>query len=454
MEPLGTYDVAVIGAGVAGIVAAIRSAREGASTVLLEASSFLGGLVTGGRLTKPSGVINGGVFAELLERCVELGAADREIRRSYWGAYTGSFDSETMQRAIVEALDDAGVEVLFRVPVVAAMVDDHRIREVVVQGKSGRRSVSAAVFVDSSGDGDLATLAGVSSEIGRASDHRVQPMTAYVRVVNVDLPRFVDDCRAHPDDITDLVLPDGPGRMNQDYVLNFLATGFRKRIAQARSEGFEWIIPKDQITFKSGLIPGELNLNVTRFHGDGLDDRVLSRAEIVLRQQAYCAFDFLRRYVRGFEDAIFLEVAPKLGVRETRRIKGRYLLTEADVRGGVRLPDSIGLCNAPISAHDPEGDKTILEGVGRGYTIPLGCLQPLGVSGCFVAGRCISVDEVAFASTRNVPACATTGEAAGVAAALCACTLVDTNNVPIDQIQMRLKDCGVLLGLDNEELAG
>jgi hypothetical protein len=453
LEVFGAYDVAVVGAGVAGVMAAVRAASEGARTLLVEASPFLGGLVTGGRLTKPSGVVNGGVFAELLDRCAERGAADREVRRSYWGAYTGSFDSEAMQRAIIETLEDVRVDVLFRAPVVEVRTEEHRLREIVLQVKSGRKSVIAKVFVDSSGDGDLAALAGVPFAIGRASDHRVQPMTAYVRVVNVDIPRFVEDCRAHPDDLSDLVVPAGAGERNEDYILNFVATGFRKRIAQAQAEGFNWIIPKDHITFKSGLIPGELNLNVTRFHGNGLDERVLSRAELVLRQQAYCAFDFVRRYVRGFEKAIFLEVAPKLGVRETRRIIGRYVLTEADVRGERRFGDSIGLCNAPFSAHDPDGDKSTLESTGNGYTIPLRCLQPLRLSGCFVAGRCISADEVAFTSTRNVPACATTGEAAGLAAAFCARTGADTNDVPLIALQQQLERSGVQLGLHGEVLA-
>ena len=119
--------------------------------------------------------------------------------------------------------------------------------------------------------------------------------------------------------------------------------------AGSKCRRFRWIVPKNYITLKAGLIPGELYINVTRFHGNALDDRTLSRAEIEIRKQTYCAFDFLKQYVKGFENSIFLEVAPKLGVRVTRRIKGCYVLTEVDVRGEARFDDAIGLCNSLLA---------------------------------------------------------------------------------------------------------
>jgi hypothetical protein len=446
MEMFGSYDVVVVGAGITGVVAAIRAAREGAKTLLLEGSGSLGGLVTSGRLTKPSGVINGGVFAELLARCANYGAADTTTRASYWGAYTGSFDSETLQRVIIEAIEEAKVEVLLRAQVVSAVKEGDTLRGLEIQTKSGRKLLLGKVFIDSSGDGDVAALAGAQFMLGRDKDGLTQPMTSYMRVLNVDIPALVKDCQAHRDDVRELTLPESGGEGNEDYVMIFVATGFSKRVEQAKQEGFQWIIPRENMTLKAGLIPGELNINVTRFHGNGLDDRVLSRAEIEIRKQSYCAFDFLKKYVAGFENAIFLEVAPKLGVRETRRIRGQYVLTEADVRGQMRFKDAIGLCNAPISYHDPDGDKAVMQSVESGYGIPLRCLVPESVNGLFMAGRCISVDEIAFASTRNLPACATTGEAAAVAAACCAKTGAITSALPAEEIQPLLQRSGVVLG--------
>lgn len=444
MELFGNYDVVVVGAGVTGTVASLRAARDGARTLLLEGSGVLGGLLTGGRLTKPTGLINGGVFKDLLERCAGYGGADTKTRESYWGAYTGAFDAEVMQRVIIEAMEEAGVEVLLRAQVVGAIMDGSTLRGLQIQTKSGSKLVLAKVFVDSSGDGDVAALAGVPFMIGRPSDGLTQPMTSYFRVINVDLPRLAADCRAHREDFTDFVVPEGD--RNEDFVMKLVVTGLTRRIAKAESEGFKWNIPKDHMTLKTGLIPGEINVNVTRVHGNALDDRTLSRAELEIRKQAYTAFDFLKRYVGGFEKAIFLEVAPKLGVRETRRIKGRYVLTEQDVRREARFGDAIGICNSPVDIHEPGGKRAVMDHVGTGYGIPFRCLVPETVDGLYVAGRCISADEVAFGSTRNVPACATTGEAAGAAAALAVRAGTSTSQVSVAAVQEQLLGSGVVLG--------
>jgi hypothetical protein len=449
MELFGEYDVVVVGAGVTGTVASLRAARDGARTLLLEGSGILGGLLTGGRLTKPTGLINGGVFKELLERCAGYGGADTKTRESYWGAYTGAFDAETMQRVIIEAMEEAQVEVLLRAQVVGTVMDGSILRGLKIQTKSGTKLVLAKVFIDSSGDGDVAALAGAPFMIGRPADGLMQPMTSYFRVINVDLPRLVEDCRAHRDDFTDFVIPEGT--RNEDFVMKFVVTGLTKRIAKAEREGFKWIIPKDHMTLKTGLIPGEINVNVTRVHGSGLDDRTLSRAELEIRKQAYTAFDFLQRYVGGFQNAIFLEVAPKLGVRETRRIKGHYVLTEQDVRNQARFDDAIGICNSPVDIHEPGGKTAVMDHVGTGYGIPFRCLVPEGIDGLYVAGRCVSADEVAFGSTRNVPACATTGEAAGAAAALAVRSATSAASVSVSDVQAALRENGVILGRTAEE---
>lgn len=446
MDLFGSYDVVVVGAGAAGIVTAIRSARAGARTLLAESTGVLGGLVTGGRLTKPTGLINGGTFNEMLERCAAYKGADNKVRESYWGAYTGAFDAETMQRVIIEMVEESGVEVLLRAQVVEAVKEGDELRGVVVRTKSGSRLILGKVLVDASGDGDVAALAGAEFMLGRPQDGLMQPITSYFRVLNVAVPALVAFCRGRPDDMWELVYPAEAGDRNEDYAMAVLATGFQQLIRDAQAEGFDWAVPKDHITLKTGLIPGEVSVNVTRFQGNALDDRTLSRAEIEIRKQAYCAFDFLKRYVGGFANAIFLEVAPKLGVRETRRIRGRYVLTEADVRGQARFVDAIGLCNSPVDVHEPGGSRAIMDNVGSGYGIPFRCLVPETVRGLLLAGRCISVDEVAFGSTRNVPACAMTGEAAAVAAAHCALNGIDLSDVPVEAVQHQLATDGVILG--------
>jgi hypothetical protein len=355
-----------------------------------------------------------------------------------------------MQRAIIEAMDECAVEVLLHAQIVGVETQDAALHALDVQTKSGLKRIHGKIFVDATGDGDLAALAGAKVMMGLGAEGTVQPMTAYFRVLNVNLPALAKDCLAHREDLSELVLPESHGERNEDFVMVFLATGFALRVAQARANGFRWIIPRNNLTLKAGLIPGELNVNVTRFHGNALDDRTRSRAELEIRKQAYCAFDFLKSYVDGFQQAIFLELG-RLGIRETRRIRGEYVLSEQDVRSGARFDDAIGLCNAPISYHDPASDKPVMESVGGGYGIPFRCLIPEGVTGVLVAGRCISADEIAFASTRNVPACAITGEAAGVAAEISARNQRTASLSDVSDIQAALRGNGVVLGRDQND---
>ncbi|MDB5522304.1 MAG: ribulose,5-biphosphate synthetase [Rhizobium sp.] len=452
MNLFGSYDVVVTGAGSSGIVAAIRAAREGANVLLLEGTGFLGGLITGGRLTKPTGLINSKIFHEMLDRCVGYKGADGRVRESYWGKYTGTFDAEVMQRVIIEMVEEAGVEVLLRANVVQTVMKHSAVHGLIIRTKSGESLVLAKAFVDASGDGDVAALAGADFMLGREADGLTQPITSYFRVLNVNVPALIADCEANRADMWEVVYPKEAGNRNEDYAMAVLLTGFQQRIKDKVAEGFDWIIPKDHITMKTGLIPGEISVNVTRFQGNGLDDRDLSRAEIEIRKQAYCAFDFLQRYVKGFEDAIFLEVAPKLGIRETRRVTGQYILTEADVRGNKRFDDAIGLCNSPVDVHEPGGSRAIMDHVGIGYGIPYRCLVPLKLDNILMAGRCISVDEIAFGSTRNVPACTMTGEAVAIAAALAAKRGVSTSQISASEVQARLRELGVWLGTPGEDV--
>jgi glycine/D-amino acid oxidase-like deaminating enzyme len=440
----GTCDVAVAGGGIAGVIAAIAAAREGAKTLLLEGGNFLGGIVTAGRLSKPTGLVDCGIFWEMLQRAAEQGGADTTTRQASWGPYTGLFDPEVMERVMLEMLETHGVEVLLRAQVTDVLVD-RCVKGVEVTVKSGRKVVLAGATVDATGDGDVAALAGAPFEMGRPSDGMTQPITSYVRLINVDTPKLARYLRDNAADFSDLVLPETLGDSPEDFVLNFFATGFYRVVRQAKEDG-QWWVPKDSVTVKGGMVPGEININATRFQGSGLDERTLSAAELALRKQAYNVLDFFRRYVPGCEKAVLLDIAPRMGVRETRRILGEYVLTADDVKSQRRFADSIALTCCPIDIHEPGGEGVVMIGVGKGYGIPYRCLLPKGVEGLLTAGRCISVDHVAFASTRNVPACALTGEAAGVAAALAARDGRSPRDLDVGRLQAALAARGIVLG--------
>ena len=178
MELYGSYDVVIVGAGISGVCASIKAQREGAKTLLVEGSGVLGGLITGGRQTKSTGLINGGIFQELLDRCVAYKGADPEIRSSYWGKYSGQFDAEVMQRVIVEVVEEAGVEILLYAPVTDAIKEGRRVKGIKIQAKSGPKLILGKVFIDCSGDGDLAVLAGAESMVGRKEDGLTQPISS------------------------------------------------------------------------------------------------------------------------------------------------------------------------------------------------------------------------------------------------------------------------------------
>lgn len=443
----GKYEVVVVGAGVTGIMAAVSAARAGSSVLLVESSSALGGNLTAGRQTKPTGHVVGGVYRELIDRVAERGAADPHGHQAAYGADGGIFDPEEMQRVIIETLDAEKVDVLLHARVTDAIVSPAgEVKGIEVGVKSGRRVVMADTVIDASGDGDVAALAGAKFHLGRESDGKTQPMSAYVRLLGVDLLQFAEYVRAHRDDFQQVTEPPGDPRDISQYVLRYMAIGLSKRIAQARADGFEWIVPKDHITVKAGLFPDEVNLNITRVFGNALDERDLSRAEIEVRRQGYSVFEFMRRYVPGFEKSRMLEVAPRLGVRESRRIMGDYVLTGEDVTHETRFPDAIGLCNSPVDIHDPDGQGAIMMTTGAGYGIPFRCLLPQGLDGLLVAGRCASVDHIAFGSTRNQPACATMGEAAGVAAAVAAKQGRSVRKLAVEDVQHVLRSRGIQLG--------
>lgn len=453
MKSLGSFDVVVCGAGVTGVVAAIAARREGANVLLIEGSGLLGGMITGGRLTKPQGVVQPGIYLEFLRKAAEYGGAKPDIRTAEYAAYSGIFDSEIMQRVIVEMLDESGVQVLLFAQITDVVKDKDKVIGVLVHTKQGGAIAFGSMFVDATGDGDVATYAGAEFQFGRGSDGLVQPMTCYFRISNVDFDALARDALSvEHEDLYSLQLPENWGEANSepDFSMSLYMRGFDKRIAKARQEGFNWILTQDMLVLKAGRLPGEINVNACRVHGNGLDPWERSRAVIELRKQAYCVLDFLCQYVRGFENASLLDVSPVLGVRETRRIVGEYVLTGDDVREDRRFEDSIGLCVAPIDIHDPVGGSMIIEPIGNGYALPFRCLVPKRIQGLLVAGRCLSVDPVAFGSARQSPVCAISGQAAGIAAAIASNSPV-VDRVDVKAVQRRLVELGVVLGTNSTE---
>jgi hypothetical protein len=446
-----TPDVLVVGGGIAGIMAALAAGRSGARTLLVERFGSLGGTGTAAMMSLfyVPYAASRGLVRELFDRLIARG-----------GAIPGEFvvyDAEMYKVTALEMLAEAGVDVLLHTLVSDVVTDGAAVRGIVVENKSGRQAILSRVTVDASGDADVAARAGAPYVKGREADGKMRPMTLIFRIGGVDVPRLVDYVRAHPEDVSPDPLQcmlDVDGQMVRIF-------GFFKLVEEAKARGELW---PDCYYFRvECVLPGRgvLTVNATRVYGvDGTKAEDLSRAEIETRHQMLQLAAFARKYIPGFERSFILDSASTIGVRETRRIRGGYVMTEDDILAGRHYPDVVAVDANQQNprqqgGHPPDGkeggpqDIEARELVARMfvYEIPYRCLVPEGVDDLLVAGRCISVDHHADVYTRNQGSCMATGEAAGVAAAVAVADGAAPRAVDVGRVQGGLGRLGVDLDL-------
>jgi 2-polyprenyl-6-methoxyphenol hydroxylase-like FAD-dependent oxidoreductase len=444
--PVGEpVDVLVVGGGPAGIAAAVAAARGGARTLLVERYGYLGGNLTAG-LVGPcmtSFSLDGteqlirGVFDELVRRMVELGQARHPSEIPASSAYCGfieyghdkvtPFEPEAVKVVAERMCAEAGVELLLHTFVADVRTEGDAVTGVVCANKSGLSLLPARVVVDCSADGDVAAAAGTRTETGRESDGLTQPMTLFFRVRGVDDETVERYVRAHPDDFRP----------------------FASIVAEATEAG-RFPAPRRGVGMYKTLRPGVWRINTTRILGrDGTDARDLTAAEQEGRDQVHRLIRFFREELPGFADCELLDTASTIGVRETRRIVGDYVLSLADLQSGRHFDDVVALCGYPVDIHDPTGAGGGVDdsyGTANAYEIPYRSLVPQRVQQLLVAGRCLSATHEALAAIRVMPPAFATGEAAGAAAAIAVRLGVAPRDVPIDELQRSLLAGGAYLG--------
>lgn len=436
----GEFDVVVLGGGPAGIMAAAAAARAGRSTLLVEGYGFLGGMGTAAGVTNFCGLhanVHGqvqqvvhGLADTLLARMEALGGL-REPHLLFGNRIAAqAYDNVAFKLAADDLVTGSGAQVLFHAQAVGVLMQaSDTIEALLIETKSGRHAVIGKVFIDCSGDGDLAAHAGAAFEKGRDSaggEEMMYPSTMF-RMHGVD-PVRAGDAWNH----------------------------FGALMDKAEREGRKF--PRKTPIIRPQKNPAEWRANVTQLANadgspvDGTDARQLSDAELLGRRQIVDFFGFLRAEAPGFEHSYLLEIAPQVGVRETRRVLGDYQLTEQDVLGCASFDDTIGVNGWMVEEHVAGNISFKWQDIPncRGFNhLPYRMLLPRGQSNLLVAGRCASMTHGGQSAARVSGACFVMGQAAGAAAAMAIAQGIAPRQIDVPALQRELAAAGAYLGQDH-----
>ncbi len=447
------YDVVVIGGGVSGCIAAIASARAGASTLVVERYGFLGGMLTaagvGPMMTFHAGdkQVVRGIPDELIETLKEMGASPGHITDTIgYASSLTPFDTEAMKYVIEHKHIEAGGEMLYHSIFTGCTVEENKLKSVQLWTKSGFMEIEADVFVDATGDGDVSVRAGVPYEYGRKLDGLAQPMTMKARIGNVDLSKVKEYMKNNPKEFFALdweTIQKTP---------RLSVSGFYSKLKEAQNNG-DLNYPRDKVLFFQNNNPNEVILNMTRILKlNATDSYDLTLGEIEGRKQVKESVDFLRKYIPGFEECYLVSTGPQIGIRETRRIKGVYTLTADEMMDNVMFPDAIAMGGYPFDIHSPDGasnDDKFLK-PGTYYSIPYRIMVNNQVDNLITTGRCVSAEHEAASSLRVSPIAMALGHAAGVAAAVTAKEKKAAKDISIEEVRNILLKQGAFLTPINE----
>ena len=412
-------DVLVVGAGTSGCSAAVAAARRGMRVVIVDRYGFLGGTATAAMVGCLCGVytcspntvtVVAGHLREITDRL-------EERRSGYKLKHRYQLDHEVLKLVLDRWLSEAGVEILFQTQVVEAIVEDGTVRGVVIETKGGRGAIRAAVVIDSSGDADVVARAGGRFEKSPTSELQAPSLVFTMAGVDIERATAVPEAEV-------------------------------SRLLRAATESGEFSFNR----FSGGFSPvppeGKVHMNITRIvNVDGTDPDDLNRAYLEGRRQVDEYARFALKCLPGFEHAYIDQIAPQLGVRETRRVVGEYVLTVDDVLGARAFTDAICRGAWPVEIHPNDGTGTTrihLDGDSY-YQIPYRCLVPAELEGVLVTGRCISTTHEAQGSTRVMGPGIATGQAAGTAAALAVRAGLTVRRADVPALQGELERAGALI---------
>lgn len=453
------WDVVVIGGGSAGIAAATAAARNGARTLLVDAGPMIGGeLLSGipidGCLNTRGEWVVGGFLNDLIAEADRMGGYIGPLFdwRTIWVVCA---DPEILKIAVMKLVHASGAKILlysFAEDVVVG--PDGLVEGVIVVNKMQRTLLTANVFIDCSGDGDIAYFAGAPCVKG-GTGGELQPVSLVFRMQGVDAPALLEWVRTHPEDVA---VGENPWikKTREECIAEIVKRGQPKVFIKGNGPTVSAAVAKGRM-YPTSLVASnpvsvqrkEVSLNTTRVAGiDATRTDNLSNALPELMSQVWTCMDFLRESIPGYEKAYFAGLAPRIGIRETRRIVGEKVLAAEDVRNALKREDGIGKGAHHIDVHGA-GSAQLREPIrdGGSYDIPFGCLIPKNTRNLLVAGRCFSADREAHGAARVMGTCMAMGQAAGTAAALMVKDggMRDVRHLDVGALQATLRQQGAIL---------
>jgi len=428
---LAEAEVVVCGGGTAGIAAAYCAAKHGAKVLLLERWPSLGGMATNAlvNIWHTSDRKKQVIFGFVQEAIERGGRFVRRMADFPKRPETHEFDPTGMRMIFDQMLKDAGVRVFCNLVAVESIVEGCQLRAVLVDTKTGRKAVRGKIFIDATGDGDVAANAGLPFDFGRAGDGRVQGMTMMYRLRGLDAGTI----KAHPGD-AERVFELMKKRRDEGTFPQFLEAAARSYLRS----------PRDPV----------VSYNMCPVSGNPLDEEELTRLSAQGREQVYQYVNLWREQMPGFDKAEVEQLGFALGVRESRRIRGLKTLDAQMVVKAVKQPDAIGHGFWMIDIHDPKGSghttwsdqkAELMPPAGDSYHIPLGICLNGQLANLAVVGRCISATHEALASVRLQSHCMVMGQGVGACAALALKSGTQMSLVDIKKLQTTLRGDGVYL---------